>query len=72
MVPAATILGLSMAFIDCRVVNVALPPLQSDLYATVVDVQWVIESYGLNRVNRVESQQSVIFRNIPRYSFEVQ
>jgi len=44
---AATILGSSMAFIDSTVVNVALPALQADLHATVVDVQWVIESYGL-------------------------
>jgi EmrB/QacA subfamily drug resistance transporter len=44
---AATILGSSMAFIDSTVVNVALPALQSDLHATVVGVQWVVESYGL-------------------------
>jgi len=44
---AATILGSSMAFIDSTVVNVALPALQSSLNATVVDVQWVVESYGL-------------------------
>src|SRR5882757_9267913 len=44
---AATILRSSMAFIDGTVVNVALPALQSALHATVVDVQWVIESYGL-------------------------
>jgi EmrB/QacA subfamily drug resistance transporter len=44
---AATILGSSLAFIDSSVVNVALPALQSGLHATVVDVQWVIESYGL-------------------------
>jgi EmrB/QacA subfamily drug resistance transporter len=44
---AATILASSMAFIDGTVVNVALPALQSNLQATVVDVQWVIESYGL-------------------------
>jgi MFS family permease len=44
---AATILASSMAFIDGTVVNVALPALQSSLHATVVDVQWVIESYGL-------------------------
>lgn len=44
---AATILGSSMAFIDSTVINVALPALQSDLHATVVDVQWVIECYGL-------------------------
>ncbi|HEX4427175.1 MAG TPA: MFS transporter [Terriglobales bacterium] len=44
---AATILASSMAFIDGTVVNVALPSLQSSLHATVVDVQWVVESYGL-------------------------
>src|SRR5437762_8385134 len=44
---AATILGSSMAFIDGTVVNVALPALQSNLSATVVDVQWVVESYAL-------------------------
>lgn len=44
---AATILGSSMAFIDSTIVNVALPAMQSTLHATVVDVQWVIESYGL-------------------------
>ncbi|MFY9911960.1 MAG: MFS transporter [Candidatus Sulfotelmatobacter sp.] len=43
----ATILGSSMAFIDSTAVNVALPALQSRLHATVVDVQWVIEAYGL-------------------------
>lgn len=44
---AATIIGSSMAFIDSTVVNVALPALQSSFNATVVDVQWVVESYGL-------------------------
>ena len=44
---AATILGSSMAFIDSTVVNVALPALQENLDATVLDVQWVIESYAL-------------------------
>lgn len=44
---AVTILGSSMAFIDGTVVNVALPALQSSLNATLVDVQWVIESYSL-------------------------
>jgi EmrB/QacA subfamily drug resistance transporter len=43
----ATILASSMAFIDSTVVNVALPALQRSLDATVVDVQWVVESYGL-------------------------
>ena len=44
---AATILGSSMAFIDSTVVNVALPALQASFSATVVDVQWVVEAYGL-------------------------
>src|SRR2546421_8063031 len=43
----ATILGSSMAFIDGTVVNVALPVLQTDLKATVADVQWVVEAYSL-------------------------
>src|ERR1043165_199868 len=44
---AATIIGSSMVFIDGTVVNVALPALQDNLKATVVDVQWVVESYAL-------------------------
>jgi EmrB/QacA subfamily drug resistance transporter len=44
---AATILGSSMAFIDGTIINVAAPKFQSAFHATVVDVQWVIESYGL-------------------------
>ncbi len=36
-----------MAFIDSTVVNVALPTLQAGFHATVVDVQWVVASYGL-------------------------
>jgi EmrB/QacA subfamily drug resistance transporter len=44
---AATILASSMAFIDSTVVNVALPALQTNLQATAVDVQWVIEAYAL-------------------------
>src|SRR5204862_7905048 len=44
---AATILASSMAFIDGTVVNVALPALQANLNATIVDVQWVIEAYSL-------------------------
>ena len=43
----ATILGSSMTFVDATVVNVALPALQTDLHATITDVQWVIESYAL-------------------------
>jgi EmrB/QacA subfamily drug resistance transporter len=44
---AATILGSSLAFIDGSVVNLALPALQANLNATVVDVQWVVEAYAL-------------------------
>jgi EmrB/QacA subfamily drug resistance transporter len=44
---AATILASSLAFIDGTVVNVALPALQTNLKATAVDVQWVIEAYSL-------------------------
>jgi len=44
---AATILASSMAFIDSTVVNVALPSIQASFHATVVDVQWVVESYGI-------------------------
>jgi EmrB/QacA subfamily drug resistance transporter len=36
-----------MAFIDSTVVNVALPALQTNLNATIVDAQWVIEAYSL-------------------------
>src|SRR5438309_6908700 len=43
----ATILGSSLTFVDATVVNVALPALQSDLHATITDVQWVIEAYAL-------------------------
>jgi EmrB/QacA subfamily drug resistance transporter len=43
----ATILASSMAFIDSTVVNVALPAVQGNFHATVVQVQWVVESYGL-------------------------
>jgi len=44
---AATILGSSLAFIDGSVVNLALPALQANLNATVVDVQWVVAAYAL-------------------------
>jgi EmrB/QacA subfamily drug resistance transporter len=44
---AATIIGSSMAFIDSTVVNIALPALQTSFHATMVGVQWVVESYGL-------------------------
>src|ERR1044071_7057593 len=44
---AATILASSMAFIDGTVVNVALPALQTNLNASAIDVQWVVEAYSL-------------------------
>jgi len=44
---AVTILGSSMAFIDGTVVNVALPAIQRTLGGTVIDMQWVVEGYGL-------------------------
>lgn len=44
---AAAVVGSSMAFIDGTVVNVALPALQQDLGATLVELQWVVESYAL-------------------------
>ncbi len=36
-----------MAFIDSTVVNVALPAFQATFHATLVNVQWVVESYGI-------------------------
>ena len=36
-----------MVFIDGTVVNVALPALQRELGASLVDVQWVVEAYAL-------------------------
>jgi EmrB/QacA subfamily drug resistance transporter len=36
-----------MAFIDGTVVNVALPAIQGQFHATLVDVQWVVAAYAL-------------------------
>ena len=44
---AATIVASSMAFIDGTVVNVALPFLQTNLKATAIGIQWVVEAYLL-------------------------
>ena len=44
---AATILGSSMAFVDSTVVNVAVPALENSFHASLVDVQWVVVSYGI-------------------------
>ncbi len=43
----ATILASSMVFIDGSAVNLALPVLQTDLHATNVEAQWIIEAYAL-------------------------
>jgi EmrB/QacA subfamily drug resistance transporter len=44
---AATIIGSSMVFIDGTVVNVALPVLQKEFSASLVDASWVVEAYAL-------------------------
>ncbi len=44
---AATIMASSMVFIDSTAVGVALPLLQRDLHATILDAQWFVESYAL-------------------------
>ncbi|MFQ6024119.1 MAG: MFS transporter [Acidiferrobacterales bacterium] len=44
---AATIIGSGLVLFDGSAVNVALPVLQSELSATVVEVQWIVESYAL-------------------------
>ncbi|MEM7028806.1 MAG: MFS transporter [Chloroflexota bacterium] len=44
---AATIIGSSMAFIDGTIIIVALPIIQTELNATVTDVQWIVEAYVL-------------------------
>ncbi len=43
----ATIVGSSMVFINGSTVNVALPALQSQLGASVTDIQWIINAYSL-------------------------
>src|SRR5579872_7154695 len=43
----ATILASSMVFIDGTVVNIALPVLQVDLNATIIQAQWVVQAYAL-------------------------
>jgi EmrB/QacA subfamily drug resistance transporter len=42
-----TILGSSMVFIDATVVNIALPPIQSDLGGGLAAQQWVVDAYLL-------------------------
>ena len=44
---AAAIIGSGITFIDGTVVGVALPVLQERLGASVIEAQWVVESYAL-------------------------
>jgi EmrB/QacA subfamily drug resistance transporter len=43
----AAVLGSSLVFMDGTIVNVALPTLQHELGATIVEAQWVVEAYSL-------------------------
>jgi EmrB/QacA subfamily drug resistance transporter len=43
----ATILGSSMSFVDGAGVNVALPAIQSDLGASILAMQWVVNAYSV-------------------------
>jgi EmrB/QacA subfamily drug resistance transporter len=47
MVLGAMCFSLFMAMLDNTVVNVALPRMQTDLHATVSDLQWVVDGYTL-------------------------
>lgn len=47
LVLATTVLGSSLAFIDGSVVHVALADMQTELGATVGDLQWIANSYML-------------------------
>ena len=44
---AATTIGSGLVFMDGTVVNVALPAIQTELGATVTELQWVVEAYAL-------------------------
>jgi EmrB/QacA subfamily drug resistance transporter len=44
---AATVLAVSMPFIDATALNVALPALQADLDADAVQLLWVVNAYAL-------------------------
>jgi EmrB/QacA subfamily drug resistance transporter len=43
----ATILGSCMSYIDSTVIYIALPVVQDELNATVVQTQWIVEAYVL-------------------------
>jgi EmrB/QacA subfamily drug resistance transporter len=40
--------GVFMLLLDITIVNVALPDIQSQLHATLSDLQWVIDAYALS------------------------
>ncbi|MHA1157413.1 MAG: MFS transporter [Alphaproteobacteria bacterium] len=44
---AATIIASAMAFIDSMLVSIALPTLQLEFGATIIDLQWVANGYAL-------------------------
>ncbi|MDE9364786.1 MFS transporter [Luteipulveratus sp. YIM 133132] len=45
---AAVCLGVFMLLLDITIVNVALPDIQSELSASLSDLQWVIDAYALS------------------------
>ncbi|HSW96680.1 MAG TPA: MFS transporter [Candidatus Saccharimonadales bacterium] len=42
-----TILASGMAFLDGSVVNIAMPTIQTQMHATLTDIQWVVNAYVL-------------------------
>lgn len=45
---AAVCTGVFMLLLDITIVNVALPDIQSELNASLADLQWVIDAYALS------------------------
>ncbi|GGF46022.1 hypothetical protein GCM10011519_19860 [Marmoricola endophyticus] len=45
---AAVLLGVFMLLLDVTIVNVALPDIQTELDASLSDLQWVIDAYALS------------------------
>src|ERR1700710_719742 len=43
----AVCLGVFMLLLDITIVNVALPDIQTELHASLSDLQWVIDAYAL-------------------------
>src|SRR4051812_50229267 len=44
----AVCLGIFILLLDITIVNVALPDIQSELDASLSDLQWVIDAYALS------------------------